>query len=180
MENSHFKKLALLGLAGSLLISAQSQANQQEEEEKVQDVITGSYLAGKCGGSGGGCGSQKNRGTNPSSNYTADATDDIELQKKNVMPTEPMLPKNGKSDVRYQSSPKQEYAKPVQTNRQLTESELLSQLNADGKAKYQRLDAEGKALALKLASTEQYKDKNAAVKAASDKMAEKRNGSVKK
>lgn len=38
------------------------------------------------------------------------------------------------------------------TKQKMTESELLSQLNEQGKATYQRLDAAGKALALKLAN----------------------------
>jgi hypothetical protein len=38
------------------------------------------------------------------------------------------------------------------TTQKMTESELLSQLNEQGKATYQRLDAAGKALALKLAN----------------------------
>lgn len=37
-------------------------------------------------------------------------------------------------------------------DRSLSESDLLSQLNEQGKASYQRLDAAGKALALKLAN----------------------------
>lgn len=39
-------------------------------------------------------------------------------------------------------------------NRTLTESDLISQLNEQGKASYQRLDPAGKALALKLANQE--------------------------
>jgi hypothetical protein len=58
----------------------------------------------------------------------------------------------------------------------LSEQELMSQLSAQGKAAFQSLTAEGKALALKLAN--EYEDKNLAVKAAAAKMAEKRNGAM--
>lgn len=43
-------------------------------------------------------------------------------------------------------------SKPATAQRSLTESELLSQLNDQGKAAYQSLDSSGKALALKLAN----------------------------
>ena len=59
------------------------------------------------------------------------------------------------------------------TKRALTETELLSQLNEQGKTTYRNLDTAGKAIALKLAAESNYKDKNDAVEAAR-KMAEKR------
>lgn len=55
----------------------------------------------------------------------------------------------------------------------LTETELLNRLNDSTRAQYSSLSPEGKALALKLASSDQYKDKNDAVKEAAKQMANK-------
>jgi hypothetical protein len=52
----------------------------------------------------------------------------------------------------------------------LTEADLLKQLNSQGRAIYQSLDDQGKALALKLANQDTYKDKNQAVKEAQRQM----------
>lgn len=60
------------------------------------------------------------------------------------------------------------------SQKQMTEDELLSQLNEDGKRTFNSLDAAGKALAIKMASLDTFKDKNLAVKAAALKMSEKR------
>lgn len=60
------------------------------------------------------------------------------------------------------------------SHKMMTETELLSQLNEDGKKTYNSLDTAGKALALKMASQDTFKDKNLAVKAAALKMSEKR------
>jgi hypothetical protein len=61
-----------------------------------------------------------------------------------------------------------------QNKKMMTESELMSQLNEEGKRTYNNLDAAGKALALKMASQDTFRDKNLAVKAAALKMSEKR------
>lgn len=52
----------------------------------------------------------------------------------------------------------------------LTEPQLLATLNAEGRAIYQGLDAQGKALAIQLASLESYRDKNLAVREAAQRM----------
>lgn len=56
----------------------------------------------------------------------------------------------------------------------LTEAELLQQLSPQGKAIYNSLDAEGKAMALQLASQDTYRDKNVAVKEALKRINERR------
>lgn len=57
----------------------------------------------------------------------------------------------------------------------MTESDLLDQLNDEGKKAYAALDAEGKALALRLANQQSPgQNKNDAVKAAARQMADKR------
>lgn len=64
----------------------------------------------------------------------------------------------------------------------MSESDLLSKLNAEGKSTYQNLNPEGKALALRMASEycngkstcKGYSDYNEIVRAAAKKMVEKR------
>lgn len=56
----------------------------------------------------------------------------------------------------------------------ISEGELMKQLNAQGKAIYNSLDTEGRALALQLASQDSYKDKNQAVKEAQRRINEQR------
>ena len=59
------------------------------------------------------------------------------------------------------------------TTTKLSESDLKAQLNERSKALYESLDTEGKALALRLANTPEFSDKNEAVKAAAKQMADK-------
>lgn len=56
----------------------------------------------------------------------------------------------------------------------MTEDQLLSQLSDQGRQIYQNLSPEGKALALKLANSPAFKDKNSAVRAAAQKLSERR------
>jgi len=60
------------------------------------------------------------------------------------------------------------------TSSSLTEPQLLAQLTPQGRAIYMSLDAEGKALAIQLASEESYRDKNLAVKEAQRRVNERR------
>lgn len=178
MDKSNFKKLALLGLAGGLLISTQTNANENVESNTGSEI----FLAAGCGAHG--CGGSSNKNTQ----YTAEADRGTMDQQKGAM----------QKDMQKSMS---HSAKPM------SENELMSQLNANGKTKYQSLDAEGKALAQKLASgscngnneckgmsgcktaknadcagknsckgtgTALFKDKNEAVKVAAKKMEEKR------
>lgn len=85
---------------------------------------------------------------------------------------------NAKSMTQGKSSMQQDAGSSMQqdkgSKKMMTESELLSQLNEEGKKTYNSLDANGKALALRMASQDSFKDKNLAVKAAALKMSEKR------
>lgn len=56
----------------------------------------------------------------------------------------------------------------------MNEADLAKQLNAQGRAIWNSLDPEGKALALQLASQESYRDKNLAVKEAQRRINERR------
>ncbi len=57
------------------------------------------------------------------------------------------------------------------SSQMLTEDQLMSQLNDQGKQMYNNLTPEGKSLALKLASKNAFRDKNMAVKIAAQKQA---------
>lgn len=168
MDKSDFKKMALMGMAGGMLLVSQSPVNA-EAANNVGVMMAQSCGAHSCSGqpqpptgprysdrgSCGGANPQPNgprysdRGScgapQPNRGYTADNFDD---------------------QSRLQSS--------TSYKKVMTESELMSQLNSEGKTTFQGLDAEGKALALKFAN--QYDDKNFAVKMAANKMAERRSG----
>ena len=60
------------------------------------------------------------------------------------------------------------------SNATLTEAQLLSMLNPQGRAIYLSLDQEAKALAIQLASQDSYRDKNLAIKEAQRRMNERR------
>jgi hypothetical protein len=59
------------------------------------------------------------------------------------------------------------------TSANLTEAQLQDMLSPQGKAIYQSLDPEGKALAIQLAGQDSYRDKNLAVKEAQRRMNER-------
>lgn len=187
MDKSNFKKMALMGMASGMLLASQSPVNA-ETSNNVGVMMAHSCGSG-CGGSrgqqqgyhGGGGGSCNSyRGGNGCSSYK---------NSPNYV---------AENDDRNYSQSSQET---------LTESDLESQLNSEGKAIFRGLDPQGKALALKLAtqsckgknackglnscktannscngrgscagtSPGPFKDKNAAVSVAAQKMAEKRN-----
>ena len=62
----------------------------------------------------------------------------------------------------------------------LTDKDFHNDLTPQAKATFQSLPPEGKALAIKLANEDPAHDKNAAVKKAAERMAEKRNGVLNK
>lgn len=134
MDKSNFKKLALMGMAGGMLIASQTPMHA-EMVDQTQVMLAG------CGSKG--CNSHSS--ANNKNRFTADAQTDIQKQQQQAA---------------------------QQSNRKMTESELMSQLNSEGKELFRGLDPEGKALALDLAS--KSSDKNQAVKAAAQKMAFKR------
>lgn len=158
MDKSNFKKLALMGMAGGMLLASQSPLSGTIINEA--NVM----LGGSCGskGCGGGNRSDKNKktgadlgsnGCGGSSNanksrYTADAQTDIQKQQQ----------------AKYGS------------DKAMSESELMSKLSDEGKALYRGLDADGKAYAQKIAN--QYQDKNKAVKVAAQEQAMKRGNSM--
>lgn len=147
MKNSNFKQLALLGMAGGLLLASQSQASAE--------VISSSdkILASNNGCGANSCG-RKGQHAQPDSMLSTDSD-------KTMM-----------QDLEHKKSTNQ---------KAMTESEFLSHLNDEGKGTYASLDAEGKALALKLAN-EQRPGQNAndAVKTAARQMADKRAAAAQK
>lgn len=82
-------------------------------------------------------------------------------------------PETPKSPTAPKSAHRELADNAMTTTPKMTEKDLMEKLSPEGKTIYQGLDAEGKALALKLANDSTYKDKNDAVKAAAKKMADK-------
>lgn len=114
MDKKDFKKLALLGLAGGVVLASQGtvQANQGTLSDN-QGVV----LAAGCGAKG--CNNET--GIKPSragKNFIADADEAAKADAGQLM----------------------------------TEDQLMSQLNDQGKQQYKSLTPEGKAMAIKLAS----------------------------
>lgn len=144
MDKSNFKKMAMMGLAGGLMLTSQSAVNAEViNSDSSQVSLAAQGCGSKCSGSQyrqGSCGgSSRPRGMG--SNYTADASTD-EQQQMN------------------------------QQKRMMSESEFTSQLSGEAKSMYMSMDADGKALAMKFAN--EGMDKNQAVKMAQKKMIEKR------
>lgn len=149
MDKHNFKKIALMGLAGGMLLAAQAPVAAHVAVE------TETTVAG-CGGAGSCSGSQRPRGSSCSAS-------------------------RGTSG---EKRPNRSFIAEGETTqtRTLTESELLSKLNAEGKAVYQGLSPEGKALVMRMvnesckggSACNGYKDVNELVKSAARKMAEKR------
>jgi hypothetical protein len=195
------KKLAMLGITGGVLMTGQS-AIANEESAIIEESSNISLLAHQCG-SGGGCGAPKQPGyrsggcggqTPPSYKQGCGGQSQ---PKQNGCGSQ--RPSSGRGDY-YTADNGQ--VTDVDTSKQLTEDQLISQLSAEGKATYQSLDSEGKSLALKMASstckgqndckgmgmgatcagknackgqsTGAFTDKNQAVKAAAQKMSDKR------
>lgn len=132
-----------MGMASGMILVSQGSVNADSAE--ITSSV-GTSIAAGCGGNGcagqkpqnndrNGCASKRpqnydrhgcaQQGRNRG--YTADNND---------------MYQQGNQDNQYNQ----------QSNKMMTEGELMSQLSPSGKAQYQSLDAEGKALALKLAS----------------------------
>lgn len=179
MKKSNFKKMALMGMAGGLLMAAQAPA---AVTGNAKDKLAG----GGCGGKGGGCGGYRPNNpqverhgcgggspTRQSQNYTASCHN-----KSGCGGSQAYAPRQSQyytadADADEQMYPSSSMQSNQTSGRMMTESELMNQLTPENKALFQTLDAEGKAMALKLAS-ETYTDKNQAVKMAAQKMADKR------
>ena len=220
MENSTFKKLALMGIAGGLLMTAEAPASFGNIE--IQNA--GTLLAGSCGsgkGTGHQCGSnpqaaQYNRAQQNRNTQTADNSDNTPQQNNtqgqgsnqrynrgscNSSRNAPTADNSARgscgssrntqtADNSSRGSCGAKNRSPIAMNedvsKAVSEQDLMPQLNDDAKATYQGLDAEGKALARQYAAQTcagkngcnqgggQFKDKNEAVKAAAQQMADKR------
>lgn len=175
MKKKDLKKMALLGLAGGVMMTTQGTVQADESgagPEELPGLMAAKSCGSGCGGHYHGCG--QGQGSNGQQRMIADAD---------------------------------EYTKD-NSGQLMTEDQLMSQLNEQGKQLYKSLNPEGKALAIKLASRSckgtndckglgacagndhscagknscsgtskcSFKDKNAAVKVAAQKQAEKRNG----
>lgn len=160
MNKTDLKKLALMVIAGGILFSAQSQASGDTSLDiQVDNLIAKHGCAGK-----GDCGGHRGRPKAfPKPQTQAYNTNNI---GRNYYTGANMM-EPGEGD--------------------LTEEDLIQQLNQEGRDLYNSLNDEGKALALQLAnqtcdghneyedqSTCNFKDKNLAVKVAAKRMEEQR------
>lgn len=171
-KKTDFKKLALMGITGGVMLASSASAGQESKIDNSNHLLAAGCNSGKHGCStayqprGSGCASS----SQPQNNYYN--------ANQGQMPGQPASSgcNSAPQPQAYRNNPQWETADMGKVNNgQPTlagESQLLSQLNEEGKAVYRGLDPEGKALAIKLAETSS--DKNQAVKLAAQKMAEKR------
>lgn len=160
MKKTNFKKMAIMGMAGGMLIAAQSPLSAENAG------TAGTFLAGGCGG-GGGCGGYKGGSTDNLPGYyhqtNSQTRSSCSNKRGNIA--------DNYSEVQDQASQQNQFSR-----RPITESELLRQLNEQGRNTFQNLTPEGKALALTFANQNiPSTDKNESVRLAAQKTAEKRN-----
>jgi hypothetical protein len=178
-KKSNFKKLALLGMAGGMLLSTTAvSANVVASSE--------TYLAGGgCGGGNGksGCGASRSQNART---YTADS----DIHSTSTYPQQAQSyssqPQSYSTQSQYNQQPQypqqsqynQQSNSPqaMNSNSQMNQSEnlFLSQLNEQNKATFRGLDTEGRMQAMRLAN--QMKDKNTAVQQAAMQMADRQGG----
>lgn len=141
------KQFKKLALMGLVLAAGAAQAETAAATTETSTTVA----RGGCGGAGKSCNGYASCSQYRPGNETADA-----YQNPNQNPNQQMNP---------------------QTQRMLTEGELVTQLNDEGKQIWTRLTPQGKALALRFASQENqinwqgqfigpFRNKNDAVKAA--------------
>lgn len=156
MKKQDFKKLALMGLSGGLMIAAQPLSADLPEGTNNEGGI---LLAHGCGahscngstpppGSSGrqGCGAQQ--GPRGSSCNAQTSGGGHGCQSRSGCAS----CKSTSSARGYGQIAEGDNAAAVTNPGRLSESDLVNKLDAEGKATYQGLDAEGKALALQLAN----------------------------
>lgn len=170
----HKKDLAKIALAALILASANPVDGQAHQDSEV----AGTFLAAGCPAHG--C-PQK---TPPSNKVIADtATDSGDTYQTRSSTYQMKSSSNNPSDATGNPSTRNSSSNDGDggsTDREsgssetLTEAQLLSKLSAQGKAIYQSLDSEGKALAIQLASQDSYQDKNLAIKEAQRRMNDRR------
>lgn len=124
-----------------------------------------------------GCGAQRSQNNNNNNYYYTDA----QQNSQNSQNSQDKMDKMDKGMNSNGYNSKQIAANEMKSTTNLSdprmaEKDLMTKLNPQGKAAYQGLTPEGKALAVKLVNEDPAHDANNAVKKAADKMAEKRNG----
>jgi len=161
MENK--KDLAKIALAALILASATPVNGQADGIE-----AHGTFLAAGCPAHG--C---------PAASGNTDKVISSNNPSSNPRASNPS--NNGYNDQpyrEYNTTTDSDYNRPAATTSHssatLTEAQLIGMLNPQGEAIYLSLDAQGKALAIQLASQDSYRDKNLAVKEAQRRMNERR------
>lgn len=158
------KKLASLGLASGLMMAA------APVQADTAGQLSGTYLAHSCGGGGSGhqCGGQSGNNQGGQSQWQNQNRQQTPRQSScnatsQRNPSQSCNSKNGcggtqnYSNVPYynpSNSIADNDAAPKVTAAAMSDSEFMSQLNAQSKATFQSMSPEGKALAMKLAQQE--------------------------
>jgi hypothetical protein len=170
MDKSNFKKMALMGMAGGMLLASQAPATVEAGEE-----ISGTYLASN--GCHGGCSAQSGRrmqqggcsamGGQRSSGCSARQSGcSSSSRQSGCSARQNRYTADADQDASMQQS---------QGRRIMTESDLQNQLSSDTKAQFRQLSPEAKATALRLAV--QSGDADSAVRqAAMQDQSQARNG----
>jgi hypothetical protein len=223
MKKPDLKKLALLGITGGVMLSAQCQADSTLTAglSTEQLLAAQSWNQGRCGGHresygkqagcGSNCGGSRykesyGREASCGSNGCGAETNDPnqangwqsndrwqrpsnQQQQRGQMYNSNYGQYESKETTNIQSLPQanknsnrnrllsQTEARPstMQSKPLMTETELRVQLSEEGRRTFDRLDADGKKLALKLANQpDQFQNLDEAVQAAAKKMDEKR------
>lgn len=189
LKKRDFKKLALMGITGGAMLASQASVAHEINHNSMDNLFAGGGCSGKSGCNHGNisyrdmphsCAAQQpsyyteTPAPRPSSSCASRSSCAGQSGQTAYYPQQQQMQQN-------RGYTQWEIADAPRTQGQMTEAELLSQLNEKGKADYRALvdtyGKEGKDLALKLASQDSYTDKNLAVKAAAMKMAEKRKSS---
>lgn len=203
MDKSKLKKIALMGMAGGMLVASEAPLTAASNSMGAETVIAAHSCGSACGSKGNhSCGSKINQNSCGSKINQSSCGS---KRNQSCGAQNPNRPRYG-NPTAYDDP--EDSSTMTETGKAMSESELMSQLNSNGKATYQSLSPEGKALALKLASQSckgmnackglgscksatnscagkngcrgqsagPFKDKNVAVKVAAQHMAEKRNG----
>lgn len=157
MDKSKFKKLALLGMAGGLLLATESVVQADEYVMTEQSH----YLARSCG----------SKCSSPSNKFNSD----VDLSKDNDDTADASDTEDeSKSMAQQQATQPQQQQWTKGTPNPMTERELIGKLSPDAKSLYWGLDPEGKAVALKFVNEGSYNNVNKAVEAAARHAAAKR------
>lgn len=181
MDKPNFKKFALMGMAGGMLLASQNPVGAISTEHfgtVVAAGCSGRPASGSCGGRRGNsqtaynehtCGGHHQAGGQPQ-RYGENSG----CNSKGSQPGMPGDPQNYYKNTAYETTPNtQQQRSQTFGTRTMSENEFVSQLDPQTRSTYLNLSPEGKALALRLAGQDTYIDKNQAVRDAAKQISAK-------